>query len=136
MPTGAEWLALLGVAALYAVLPGPGTRRVLARALRDGRSAGCRFAVGKALGAMVPVTAVSFVLPYCVPAGRGGPLMFLLPGLVVVAVGLVADLVLAVSAGTLRAHLAARPGSPDEPRTVAGVAAIGAGTGLLVADRD
>jgi threonine/homoserine/homoserine lactone efflux protein len=136
MPTVAEWLVFLGGTAVFAVLPGPGTRRVLARALRDGRSAGCRFAVAKALCAMAPVTAVSFVLPYCVPAGHGRPLVFLLLGLIVVAVGLVADVVLAVSAGTLRVRLAARPGQPDRPRSVAGVATIGAGTALLVADRD
>ena len=118
MPTVAEWLVFLGGTAVFAVLPGPGTRRVLARALRVGRSAGCRFAVAKAMSALVPVTAVSFVLP-------GRPLVFLLLGLIVVAMTLAVDIAVAMTAGVL-----AMPGREQRPRTVARVAPIGAGGAL------
>ena len=85
-----------------------------------------------------PKTALFFLafLPHFVHAGPGGPLVFILLGLIVVAMALVVDLVVAASAGTLGAKLAARPGWQQRQRTVSGLAMIGAGAALLVADRD
>ncbi|HEY0808166.1 MAG TPA: LysE family translocator, partial [Pseudonocardiaceae bacterium] len=86
-----------------------------------------------------PKTALFFLafLPHFVhPERGGGPLVFILLGLVVVAMALVVDLAVAAGAGTLGAKLAARPHWMSRQKAVSGVAMVGAGTALLLAERD
>jgi threonine/homoserine/homoserine lactone efflux protein len=86
-----------------------------------------------------PKTALFFLafLPHFVhPERGGGPLVFILLGLVVVAMALVVDLAVAAGAGTLGAKLAARPHWMSRQKSVSGLAMVGAGTALLLAERD
>jgi threonine/homoserine/homoserine lactone efflux protein len=86
-----------------------------------------------------PKTALFFLafLPHFVHADRGGtPLVFIVLGLIITAMALVVDLAVAWGSGTLGAKLAQRPHWAARQRTVSGLAMVGAGTVLVIADRN
>lgn len=125
---GAAYLVLLGLQTLFG--RSHGAAGVPARTRRGPITQGVLTEVFN------PKTAVFFLafLPHFVHSG--GPLVFLLLGMIVVAMALVADLVVATSAGALSVRLAARPGWARRQRTVSGLAMVGAGAALLLADQD
>src|SRR6266567_267915 len=116
---GGGYLVLLGLHSLFG--------RTKGETPVSSRSRRGPIVQGVLTEAFNPKTALFFLafLPHFVNAGKGGgPLVFILLGLIVVAIALVVDLAVAASAGALGTKLAARPGWVKRQRTVSGLAMI------------
>lgn len=128
---GAGYLIYLGVRALLDRGPGEPADGV------RPRTGGGAFGQGVLAELLNPKTAIFFLafLPHFVDQGGPyTPLVLLLLGTICVLLFMLADVLVALSAGTLSARLAVRPRWRTRQRIASGVTMIGLGGALAVAD--